>query len=79
MDDLDLDCSVPDLLIDHPQLFAYFQELAIDYSCGGKSLRTACHERGLNPSIVLAECQARIWQSADQNAPGTPDVESRDE
>jgi regulator of cell morphogenesis and NO signaling len=79
MDDLDLDCSVPDLLIDHPQLFAYFRELALDYSCGGKSLRTACRERGLNPSEVLAECYSRLRQRPDPTAADTLKPESRDE
>ncbi|HTI49541.1 MAG TPA: DUF542 domain-containing protein [Planctomycetaceae bacterium] len=59
MDGLDLESSVPDWLIDHPQLFALFRELGIDYSCGGKSLRTACGEKGLNPDEVLSRIMNR--------------------
>jgi hypothetical protein len=44
MDCVDLDSSVPDWLIEHPGLLALFQELGIDYCCGGKSLRTACRK-----------------------------------
>jgi hypothetical protein len=56
MDCVDLDSSVPDWLIEHPGLLALFQELGIDYCCGGKSLRTACLEKGLIPQEVLARC-----------------------
>jgi len=49
----DLDTSVPDWVIDHPETLAVFQELGVDYSCGGKSLAYACHERGLDGDFVL--------------------------
>lgn len=49
----DLDTSVPDWLIDHPETLTVFQELGIDYSCGGKSLAYACRERGLDAPMVL--------------------------
>ena len=52
--ELDLDSSVPDWLIERPQLLRTFEELRIDYSCGGKSLEFACRERGLDPRAVLA-------------------------
>ena len=51
---VDLDSSVPDWLIEHPGLLALYRELGIDYCCGGKSLRTSCREKGLNPQEVLA-------------------------
>jgi regulator of cell morphogenesis and NO signaling len=57
MDVVDLDSSVPDWLIEHPQLLPLFRELGIDYCCGGKSLDTACREQGLDPQIVLARCR----------------------
>ena len=56
MDDVDLGSSVPDWLIEHPGLLPLFQELGIDYCCGGKSLETACREKGLSPQEVLARC-----------------------
>jgi regulator of cell morphogenesis and NO signaling len=54
MTSCDLDTSVPDWVIEHPQTLAVFQELGIDYSCGGKSLAYACRERALNAEVVLA-------------------------
>jgi SAM-dependent methyltransferase len=36
-------------------LLPLFQELGIDYCCGGKSLRTAYREQGLDPHEVLAK------------------------
>lgn len=52
--DCDLETSVPDWVIDYPETLAVFQELGIDYSCGGKSLGYACRERGLDGEMVLA-------------------------
>jgi len=53
MTDCDLDTPVPDWIIEHPETLAVFQEYGIDYSCGGKSLRYACEQRGVNPDEVL--------------------------
>lgn len=60
MSDYDLDESVSDWVIDHPHLTPVFQQLGIDYCCGGKSLRYACRQAGLAPEDVLL----RIRQSA---------------
>ncbi len=49
----DLDSSVPDWLIEHPQTLGVFQELGIDYCCGGKSLAYACQEQGIDAQFVL--------------------------
>ena len=57
---VDLESSVPDRLIEHPELLAIFQELGIDYSCGGKSLARACEERNLSMGNVLLRCQRTI-------------------
>jgi regulator of cell morphogenesis and NO signaling len=51
----DLDDSVPDWVIDHPETQAVFQRLGIDQHCGGKSLEYACREAGLDPEAVLDE------------------------
>ena len=53
MAECDLDTSVPDWCIEHPETLAVFQELGIDSSCGGKSLGYACRERGLDAEAVL--------------------------
>lgn len=44
MIDYDLDTSVANWIIEHPETLVVFQELGIDYySRGGKSLKYACH------------------------------------
>ena len=55
MDNCDLATSVPDWLIDYPQLLPLFKRLNIDYCCGGKSLESACREQELKPAQVLAQ------------------------
>jgi iron-sulfur cluster repair protein YtfE (RIC family) len=55
MSECDLDTSVPDWVIDHPETLAVFQELGIDTCCGGKSLGFACRQRGLDGEAVLAQ------------------------
>ena len=63
MPHLDLDSSVPDWLIDHPQLLPLFKSLGIDYCCGGKSLRGASEEQGLRPEGVWKQCQDRTLRA----------------
>lgn len=53
MHEIDLENSVPDWLIEYPHALALFESLGIDYSCGGKSLESACVERGLDPREVI--------------------------
>lgn len=60
MTDCDLDTSVPDWIIEHPETLAVFQALGIDCSCGGKSLAYACRERGLDAVKVLVQLHQRI-------------------
>ena len=55
----ELDRSVVDWAIDHPESIAIFEQYQIDYCCGGKSLQYACLQRGLNPREVLA----RLYQA----------------
>ena len=52
--DCDIESSVVDWLIDHPQSLAILRQLGVDYTCGGKSLEMACRERGLDPREVAA-------------------------
>jgi regulator of cell morphogenesis and NO signaling len=49
----DLDTSVPDWILDHPETAAVFESLGIDTSCGGKSLAYVCRQKGLEPEMVL--------------------------
>jgi iron-sulfur cluster repair protein YtfE (RIC family) len=60
MNECDLDTSVPDWVIDHPETLAVLQELGIDTCCGGKSLGFACRQRGLDGEAVLATPLRRL-------------------
>jgi len=53
MSECDLDTSVPDWVIDHPETFSLFRELGIDTCCCGKSLAYACSQQGLDEQAVL--------------------------
>jgi iron-sulfur cluster repair protein YtfE (RIC family) len=55
MTSCDLDTPRPARVIEHPETLALFQQLGIDYSCGGKSLAYACRQRGLGAAAVLAK------------------------
>lgn len=50
----ELDRSVVDWAIDHPESIAIFEQYQIDYCCGGKSLQYACLQQGLDPRKILA-------------------------
>lgn len=54
MSNCDLDSSVPDWVIEHPETLIVFQKFGIDYCCGGKSLRYACQEQGLDCNSVMS-------------------------
>jgi regulator of cell morphogenesis and NO signaling len=63
--DHDGETAVTDWVIDHPQTLGIFQELGIDYSCGGKSLGFACQEQGINVETVVQ----RIRKTIESNDP----------
>lgn len=56
---------VTDWVIDHPETLDVFQEFGIDYSCGGKSLEFACHERGLDVQAVNSTLRRCIAAKAE--------------
>ncbi|WP_040352277.1 DUF542 domain-containing protein [Blastopirellula marina] len=58
-----LETSVPDWVVDHPETLVVFQELEIDYCCGGKSLEFACQEQGLNEHEVLRKLRKLIGEN----------------
>ena len=60
MTSCDLDTSVPDWVIEHPMTLTVFQELSIDYCCGGKSLDYACREQGHDPATILRKLRCLI-------------------
>jgi iron-sulfur cluster repair protein YtfE (RIC family) len=66
-----MDDAVTDWVIDYPKTEAVFQHLGIDYSCGGKSLKYACLQLGLDPQHVLSVLRDSIEQSHHNGtAPG---------
>ena len=68
----DLETSVPDWVIEYPETLIIFQKLGIDYSCGGKSLRYACHAQGLDGDSVMLDLlrhlDVSIQEASDSNA-----------
>jgi len=70
MTSCDLDTSVPDWIIEHPETLAVFHELGIDYCCGGKSLEFACRERGHSVSTVMSKLLCLI--EASRNSDSSP-------
>jgi MOSC domain-containing protein YiiM len=75
MTDCDLDTAVPDWVVEHPVTLAVFQALGIDYCCGGKSLATACRERGMDALAVLAELRHRIGAGESPSAPALASIQ----
>ncbi len=69
MTECDLETSVPDWVIEHPESLAIFMEFGIDYCCGGKSLAFACHQQGLDEQVVLAT----LRQCLGHSSPRQPD------
>jgi regulator of cell morphogenesis and NO signaling len=65
----DLEMSVPDWIIEHPETLAVFQELGIDYSCGGKSLEYACREQRLDAKSVLDKLERSIKAARSDTKP----------
>ena len=63
MYELNLQTSVVDWCIEHPETLPLFEKLGIDYCCGGKSLAYACEKRELDPEAVLIQLE-RIITSA---------------
>ncbi len=55
MQQRDLESSVSDWVIDHPETLPVFEQHGVDYTCGGKSLAHACRQRGLDPAWFLGE------------------------
>ena len=72
MGDCDLDTPVPDWVIEHPETLTGFQELGIDYCCGGKSLAYACRDRGLNAAAVVARLQRWLKVQHEDNRIDSP-------
>jgi iron-sulfur cluster repair protein YtfE (RIC family) len=62
----DLDTSVPDWVIDHPQTLSVFREFGIDDSCGGKSLEYVCDQQGIDGNLVLKMLRRKLTTPATE-------------
>ena len=56
----DLNTSLPDWIIDHPESERVFKLLELDTSCEGKSLEYVCRQRGLEPQEVLRQLRRAV-------------------
>ncbi len=56
----DLDTSIPDWIIEHPETHSLFGELGLDTSCAGKSLEYVCRQQGYSPSDVLQRLKSAV-------------------
>ncbi len=65
----DLDCTIPEWIIEHPETTRVFSDLGLDIGCAGKSLRYVCVHQGLSPPEVLERLRTAIatTRSVDQN------------
>ncbi len=61
--DCDLDTSIPDWIIDHPETAKIFAALGLDTSCGGKSLEYVASQAGLSPTDVLQQLRDKVVQN----------------
>lgn len=53
--------TVAELVVDRPSRARLFEELGLDYCCGGKrALGEACEARGLDPDTVVALLNAEV-------------------
>ena len=59
----DLDTSIPDWIVDHPETTSIFAKLGLDTSCGGKSLEYVALQAGLNPTDVLQQLRDKVAQN----------------
>ncbi len=61
--------TVADIVTEYPQSRLLFEELSIDYCCGGKkTLKEACQNAGLSWQDVIEKLRERIQQSESKPA-----------
>jgi len=65
--DCDLQTSIPDWIIDHPETARIFVALGLDTSCGGKSLEYVASQAGLSPPDVLHQLRDKVAQNRHSN------------
>jgi regulator of cell morphogenesis and NO signaling len=66
----DIHSTVGEMVADHPALSRVFEEVGIDYCCGGQqTLEEACGKKGLDPRSIVARLER-----AQSNAEKTGDA-----
>tara|TARA_R110002095_G_scaffold119286_2_gene103857 strand:- start:256 stop:465 length:210 start_codon:yes stop_codon:yes gene_type:complete len=65
----DLESSLVDWIIEYPQLERLFQELQLEYHCGGRSMEYECLRQGFNPQHILSLVSQAI-SSSEPHAKG---------
>jgi regulator of cell morphogenesis and NO signaling len=64
---IDLNATVGELVARQPALSRVFEEVGVDYCCGGKKpLAEACRQKGLNPVELAARLEAAAARLGDQ-------------
>jgi regulator of cell morphogenesis and NO signaling len=66
MVECDLDTSVVDWVIEHPVTVSVFEQLGMDYCCGGISLDYACTKQGLDAHLVLSMLRNLLEQQRER-------------
>jgi len=68
--------TIRDIALESPETTRVFEDLKIDYCCGGrKPLDQACLEAGLDPEVVTKRIQAAI---ADQSSRATAAIQEKE-
>ncbi|QEG00791.1 hypothetical protein Mal15_48630 [Stieleria maiorica] len=63
----DLDTSIPEWIIEHPETTRVFNAMRLDTSCAGKSLRYVCIHQGLSPTEVLERLREAVAGDRSQD------------
>ena len=67
MKNLSSDTAIADLVLERPSRARVFEQLGLDYCCGGKrSLADACRRRGLDADTVLASLDAEAAPASEE-------------
>ncbi|HVN60801.1 MAG TPA: iron-sulfur cluster repair di-iron protein [Gaiellaceae bacterium] len=67
MKNLSPDTAIADLVLERPSRARVFEQLGLDYCCGGKrSLADACRRRGLDADDVLASLDAEAAPASEE-------------
>lgn len=66
MVECDLDTSILEWVIEYPVTVSVFDQLGMDYCCGGISLEYACTKQGLDAHLVLSKLRNLLEQQRER-------------